>query len=87
MHINVGHARVEEQPMTTIDVGPRPDIVPKGEVCAAIVLAIPVVGRAANALILGLVAREIRWFAAAAARRFEAKLRYLVWAVFPSRSA
>ena len=27
---------VEEQPMTTINRGPRRDIVPNGEVCAAI---------------------------------------------------
>ncbi len=30
--------RTEEQPMTTIDGGPRRDTVPNGEVCAAITL-------------------------------------------------
>ena len=43
--------------MTTIEREPQPDIVPTGEVRAAIALAIHVIGRAANALILGLERR------------------------------
>ena len=40
--------------MTTIDREPRRDIVPNGEVRAALPIGIDVIGRAANALILGL---------------------------------
>ena len=44
--------------MTTIDREPRRDIVPNGEVPAALPIGIDVIGRAANALILGLVPRK-----------------------------
>jgi len=43
-----------DQPTTTIYRGPRPDIVPEGRGPCGDLLAIHVVGRAANALILGL---------------------------------